>query len=95
MSFKRCMCVSGLVESFFLVDGDVRARKTTSKERDVTTKKPSCLVRLKKDGESSKSKSLSVSLDLGSADLFQKRLNQLVKMQMLRTKPRKSRSGSQ
>jgi len=77
----------------FLDDGDVCSRKTTYKARETATKTASCLVRVKTG--SGKSRSSSVSLDGGNADLFQKRVNQLIKMQMLRTKPRKVRTGSQ
>jgi hypothetical protein len=79
---------------FLSIDnGDTSARKTTMKARELEANNPSCLVRVKTSKASAKA--ISVAITEGNGDLFQKRLNQLVRTQMLRTKPRKARTGSQ
>lgn len=88
------VCSASFHCAYFLSidNGDTRARKTTMKARELEANNPSCLVRVKSSKVSLKS--ISAAITEANGDLFQKRLNQLVRTQMLRTKPRKAR-GSQ
>ena len=75
-----------------LVLVDEFSRKSTKLKREAVGKKPSCLVRAVATPSGD---TISSVIDGASCDLFQKRLNQVFKQSVFRSKSKKHRTGSQ
>ena len=75
-----------------IVYGDLHARKSTHAKKALAEKTPQCLVRANHapDGHS-----ISTVVGPESCDLFQKRVSQIFKASILRSKPSKHRTSSQ
>lgn len=87
------MYVAMLMFLYFQSDyGDVYSRKSTKVKKESEAMIPQCIIRASGTGQSN---SISTVVDATCCDVFQKRMSQILKSNILRSKPRKSRSGSQ
>lgn len=94
ISFKNCTSIPvihHLIHIFFVDSGDQVARKSTKVNQQKASANTSCLIRAT---STKKSDGISTTVDYTTCDLFQKRLTQLMRASMLRTKPKKIRSNS-
>ena len=75
-----------------VVYGDVHSRKSTAAKREAEIGAPQCLVRA---STSAKSDTISTVVDASTCDMFHKRVAHVVRSNLLKSKFKKSRAGSQ